>query len=73
MISDCGHPPAPAYGRVTLDDGITTYGANATHTCNPGYDLIGAAAIWCGVDGSWSAPSVTCSLKGCGTFVCFYL
>ena len=72
VISDCGSPPAPAYGGVTLDDDITTYGANATQTCTPGYDLIGTAAIWCGVNGSWSDPHVTCSLKGCDTCVCLY-
>ena len=44
--------------------GVTTYGASATQSCNTGYDLSGTVVIFCGTDGSWSAPPVTCTLEG---------
>ena len=47
-----------------LNDGVTTYGATATQECDPGYDLSGKSSIACGMNGSWSAQPVACSLKG---------
>ena len=64
-VVDCGTPTTPASGKVTLTQaGVTAYGATATQSCNPGYDLSGSASISCGADGSWSALPVTCTLKG---------
>ena len=70
-VVDCGEPTTPASGKVTLTPaGVTTYGATATQSCNPGYDLSGSASISCGVDGFWSALPVTCTLKGMHTTKC---
>ena len=64
-IVDCGDPPTPAHGKVTLTNhGATSYGSTATQACNPGFDLIGTAYISCKADKSWSAPPVTCSIIG---------
>ena len=64
-IIDCGYPPSPIYGKVTLTNpGVTTESATATQTCIPGYDLSGRVGIFCRRSGSWSAPPVKCSLKG---------
>ena len=64
FISDCGLPSSPDNGVVLLIDGGTTFGANATQVCNPAYELSGKSSITCDVNGSWSDPPVTCSLKG---------
>ena len=70
-VVDCGEPTTPASGKVTLTQaGVTTFGATATQSCNPGYDLSGSAGISCGADGSWSASPVTCTLKGMHTTKC---
>ena len=62
---DCGNPPTPANGTITLTNtSVTTPGATATQTCNTGYNLSGTADISCGTDGSWSDPPATCALIG---------
>ena len=64
-IIDCGDPPTPAHGKVTLTrPGKTTVGSTATRVCNPGYELVGTANISCRVDGLWSASPVICFLRG---------
>ena len=65
-IIDCGDPPTPDHGTVTLSiPGNTKFGATATQACKPGYDLYsGTVNISCDVDGSWSAPPAICSLRG---------
>ena len=64
-IVDCGDPPTPAHGKVTLTiNGETSYGSTATQACNPGFDLSGSAYISCKDDKSWSAPPVICSIIG---------
>ena len=62
---DCGDPPTPDHGTVTLTiAGVTTEGATAHQACNTGYDISGASDITCNASGSWSAASVLCSLTG---------
>ena len=65
-IIDCGYPPTPDGGTVTLTiSGNTKVGSTATQACKPGYEFYsGAINIYCDVDGSWSAPPVICSLMG---------
>ena len=63
--SDCGSPINPDNGTVILTEaGITTFGADATQSCNIGYDVIGIANITCGADGNWNGSAVTCTIKG---------
>ena len=65
QFADCGNPPTPANGAVTLTNyGETTPGATATQMCDIGYTLSGTADIYCGTDGLWSDHPVTCSLIG---------
>ena len=62
---DCGPPIVPDNGSVELtDDGVTTYDASATQSCQIGYNLSGVVNITCGADGNWSDPAVTCTIKG---------
>ena len=65
-IIDCGDPPPPDNGTVTLTiSGNTKVGSTATQACKPGYDLhSGTVNISCGVGGSWSALPAICSLRG---------
>ena len=65
-IIDCGDPPIPTNGTVTLTiPGNTTVGSSATQACNPGfYRYGGRAKIYCGDDGSWSSGTIICSLRG---------
>ena len=65
-MTDCGDPPTPDHGTVTLTiPGNTKFGSTATQACKPGYDFYsGTVKIFCDVDGSWSAPPAICSLRG---------
>ena len=65
-IIDCGDPPPPDHGTVTLTSpGNTKFGSTATQACKPGYDFhSGTVNIYCGTDGSWSSPPAICSLRG---------
>lgn len=31
-------------------------------SCNPGYELQGAAEVTCKIDGTWSSPLATCAV-----------
>ena len=74
LFTDCGDPPTPANGTVSLTNTgpiispsgttATTPGATATQSCNTGYNLSGTTDISCGTNGSWSDQPVTCSLIG---------
>ena len=69
-IIDCGNPPTPAHGTVTLTPpGKTTVGSTATRMCNPGYELVGTANLLCRDDGLWSASPVICTLRGMSIFM----
>ncbi|XP_053398307.1 CUB and sushi domain-containing protein 1-like [Mercenaria mercenaria] len=59
---DCGDP-MPSGGAATILSG-TTYGMNATVTCNQGYNLTGSSYITCDVTG-WS-DTPTCTVQDCG-------
>ena len=57
---DCGNP-TPANGYADLTYG-TTFGSNATITCNTGYNLTGDSLIVCNVSGWSDTPS--CVIQG---------
>ncbi|NXC31521.1 C4BPA protein, partial [Campylorhamphus procurvoides] len=67
--------PAPPYCSIRpcpMPPGITngnhngqgkaefTMGMSVTYTCNPGYYLVGNAAVFCRASGNWSQPSPRC-------------
>ena len=65
--ADCGVPPQPANGKVTLQDGTSTLGSLASQVCHLGHDLSGTTTIEC-LETGWSSGPVNCSLKGIRIF-----
>ena len=57
---DCGVPASPADGNVSSPN--TTYGSEASYSCNTGYDMNGAAARTCEAGGNWSSSVPTCDI-----------
>ena len=64
FILDCGLPPTPSNGSVWLNTNVTTYGATASQTCDPGYKSNDTVTISCGENGTWSGAHMVCTLKG---------
>ena len=58
---NCGDPGIPQNGSTTAT--TTTFGSIVNHTCNTGYDLIGANQRECLSNGSWSEPLPMCISK----------
>ena len=54
---DCGTPPGPANGTVTLTG--TLVGFRATYQCESGFRVVGDSTVVCQADGTWSG-SATC-------------
>ena len=54
----CGNPGIPANGKRTGDD--FTFEARVTFMCDENFQLNGAPAAVCRVDGSWSNPLPSC-------------
>jgi len=42
----------------------TTFGSIGTYDCNKGFTPIGNNTIECDENGNWTAPQVTCKIKG---------
>ena len=55
---DCGTLTNPANGQVTTTG--TTFGQNATYSCNTGYNLVGSSTRTCQATESWSGSVPTC-------------
>ena len=56
---ECGSLTAPDNGQVDLTSG-TTFGQNATYSCNTGYNLVGGSTRMCQATGVWSGSAPTC-------------
>ena len=56
---DCGNLTDPANGQVALTAG-TTFGENATYSCDTGYNLVGDSTLSCQATGEWSGSAPTC-------------
>ena len=56
---DCDSLTDPANGQVDLTSG-TTFGLNATYSCNTGYNLVGDSTRTCQATGEWSGSAPTC-------------
>ena len=59
---DCGIPASPADGRVSGPS--STYGSEASYSCNTGYILNGTATRTCEVGGNWNGSVPTCDIVG---------
>ena len=60
IILDCDVLSNPANGAVDITTG-TTYGEQATYSCNVGYNLVGNAQTLCMADGNWETTP-TCQI-----------
>jgi len=58
---DCGELSAPANGQVS--DPQTTFGSDATYSCNLSYTVSGNSVRTCQADGSWSGTEPVCESK----------
>ena len=58
-VVDCGPLSDPDNGMVETPQG-TTFGQEATYTCNNMYDLVGDGTRTCQADGVWSGTDPTC-------------
>ena len=58
-VVDCGNLTDPSNGSVTHSAG-TTFGENATYSCNTGYNLMGDRTRTCQATGEWSGSTPTC-------------
>ena len=58
-VVDCGLLMNPDNGMVETPQG-TTFGQEATYTCNSTYDLVGDGTRTCLADGVWSGTDPTC-------------
>ena len=56
---DCNNLTDPDNGQVTLTAG-TTFGQNATYSCDPGYNLVGDSTRTCQATREWSGSAPTC-------------
>ena len=64
ITENCGSPPEPNNGTVLLNrNGLTTYKASATQSCNRGFSFCGNNTITCLCSGIWS-QSITCKIIG---------
>ncbi|KAI8498132.1 hypothetical protein Bbelb_240760 [Branchiostoma belcheri] len=64
----CSSRTAPTNGAVS-PVGAVSYPNGVTFSCNPGYQLNGAAAATCQADGTWSNPVPTCTPVLCPTLI----
>ena len=59
---DCGPLPDIANGRVVIAPD-TRLSSTATYSCNPGFNLVGAATRRCQANGEWSGQEPSCERK----------
>ncbi|CAH1270979.1 CSMD1 [Branchiostoma lanceolatum] len=60
----CGSLSAPLHGQIHGLD--FRYGAEALHTCDKGYFLVGTARRTCQATGTWSGAPPQCQAVDCG-------
>jgi len=56
---DCSSLTDPSNGQVNHTAG-TTFGENATYSCDTGYNLVGDSTRVCQATGNWSGSAPTC-------------
>ncbi|NXN43092.1 C4BPA protein, partial [Rhinoptilus africanus] len=65
-VRPCPMPPVITNGNHNgQGKAVFSMGMSVTYSCDPGYYLVGNAAVFCRASGNWSRPGPRCEVRPC--------